>query len=198
MLAVALHRQLLQIGREALQVLLVGQHRDRLRAEEVVVPDAEQAHAAPAGSARTARCGSARPSRGSRRASRGSCPARSRASSRGRWPSPSSSGRRPNPRSRTCWRCRCRTSDTFVGVGRDGDEVLGDRLLVAAQAVQQPVARGVRVGHRLQRREGLRRDDEQRLGRIEVAHRFGEVGAVDVRDEAERHGRGRCSACSAS
>ena len=42
------------------------------------------------------------------------------------------------------------------------------------------------VGHRLQRREGLRRDDEQRLRRIEIADRFGEVGAVDVRDEPER------------
>ena len=44
MLAVALHRQLLQIGRESLQVLLVRQHGDGLGAEEVRVPDAEQAH----------------------------------------------------------------------------------------------------------------------------------------------------------
>ena len=43
-LAVALHRQLLQIGRKALEILLVRQHGDRLGAEEVVVPDAEQAH----------------------------------------------------------------------------------------------------------------------------------------------------------
>ena len=64
-LAVALHGQLLQIGRKALQVLLVGQHGDGLRAEEVVVPDARAAPSAPAGCARTARCGSARPSRGS-------------------------------------------------------------------------------------------------------------------------------------
>ena len=42
--AVALHRQLLQIGRETLQVLLVGQHGHRLGAEEVVVPDRQQAH----------------------------------------------------------------------------------------------------------------------------------------------------------
>ena len=48
-LAVALHRQLLQIGRKSLQVLLVGQHRDGLRTEEVVVPDRQQTHAAPAG-----------------------------------------------------------------------------------------------------------------------------------------------------
>jgi len=39
LLAVTLHRELLEVGGEALEVLLVGQHRDRLRAEEVVVPD---------------------------------------------------------------------------------------------------------------------------------------------------------------
>ena len=44
MLAIALHGELLQVGREALQVLLVGQDGDRLRVEEVVVPDGEQAH----------------------------------------------------------------------------------------------------------------------------------------------------------
>src|SRR5664280_1257752 len=41
-LAVALHSQLLQIGRKALQILLVWQHRHRLRPEEVVVPDCQQ------------------------------------------------------------------------------------------------------------------------------------------------------------
>ena len=51
---------------------------------------------------------------------------------------------------------------------------------------QHPFARGAGVGHRLQGREGLRGDDEQRLGRVEVAGRLGEVGAVDVGDEAER------------
>ena len=42
--AVALHRQLLQVGRKPLQVLLVRQHRDGLRAEEIVVPDRQQTH----------------------------------------------------------------------------------------------------------------------------------------------------------
>ena len=37
--AVALHGELLQIRREALQVLVVGQNGNGLRAEEVVVPD---------------------------------------------------------------------------------------------------------------------------------------------------------------
>ena len=46
MLAVRLHRQLLQVGREAVQVLVVGEDADGLGAEEVAVPDREQAHAA--------------------------------------------------------------------------------------------------------------------------------------------------------
>src|SRR5262245_46680274 len=43
-LAVALHRQLLQISRESLKVLVVWKDRDGLGAEEVGVPDAEQTH----------------------------------------------------------------------------------------------------------------------------------------------------------
>ena len=43
-LAVRLHRELLQVGREALEVLLVRHHADGLRVEEVAVPDREQAH----------------------------------------------------------------------------------------------------------------------------------------------------------
>jgi hypothetical protein len=42
-LAVALHGELLQIGGEALQVLIVGQNRDRLRAEEIRCTRPEQA-----------------------------------------------------------------------------------------------------------------------------------------------------------
>ena len=42
-LAVALHRQLLQVRGKALQVLLVGQDGHRLGAEEIRVPDREQA-----------------------------------------------------------------------------------------------------------------------------------------------------------
>ena len=73
----------------------------------------------------------------------------------------------------------------LLGVGGDGDEVLGDRRLVAAQPVEQPAA-GLRgVGQRLLGGEGLRRDDEQRAGRVEVAGGLGQVGRVDVGDEPE-------------
>src|SRR5262249_3163828 len=42
-LAVAFHRQLLQVRREPLQVLLVRQNRDGLGAEEIRVPNRQQA-----------------------------------------------------------------------------------------------------------------------------------------------------------
>src|SRR3954471_17416305 len=42
--AVALHRQLLEVSGESLQILLVGQYRDRFRAKEIAVPDTQQAH----------------------------------------------------------------------------------------------------------------------------------------------------------
>ena len=75
-LAVGLHRQLLQVGGEALQVLVVRHDADRLGAEEVHVPHGEQAHEHGQVLAPAAPCGSARPSRGSRPASRRTAPAR--------------------------------------------------------------------------------------------------------------------------
>src|ERR1700739_1509770 len=41
-LSVALHGQLLQVGWESLEVLIVRQHRNRLSAKKIVVPDAEK------------------------------------------------------------------------------------------------------------------------------------------------------------
>ena len=111
-LAVALHVELLQIGRQPLQVLVVRQHRVRLGAEEVGVPDAEQAEHDRQRSARAARCGSARPSRARRRAAARSGRSRRRARSAGRSTTTASSGRRPSPRTRTCSPARCRTSAT--------------------------------------------------------------------------------------
>ena len=46
----------------------------------------------------------------------------------------------------------------------------------------------MRVGHRLQGREGFRRDDEESLRRVEILDGLREVGAVDVGNEAKRHG----------
>ena len=48
----------------------------------------------------------------------------------------------------------------------------------------EPVACGLGVGHRLDRRERLRRDDEQRACRVEIAGRLPDIGAVDVGHES--------------
>ena len=65
--------------------------------------------AGPADCSASGSCGSARPWRGSRPACRGNGRDRWPASATVRWPSHTSSDRRPSPRTRTCWRCRCRT-----------------------------------------------------------------------------------------
>src|SRR5215467_8148015 len=44
MLAIAFHRQLLEVGWKPLQVLLVGQDRHGLRPKEIAVPDAQKTH----------------------------------------------------------------------------------------------------------------------------------------------------------
>src|ERR1700734_3475533 len=43
-LSVALHGELLQISRKALEVLLVGKNSDSLCAEKIVVPHCEESH----------------------------------------------------------------------------------------------------------------------------------------------------------
>ena len=65
--------------------------------------------------------------------------------------------------------------------------MLGHRLDLAAEAREQPLAGALGVGHRLQRREGLRRDDEERFRRVQVAGGLDEIGPVDVRHEPEGH-----------
>ena len=43
-LAIALHCQLLKVGRETVQVLFIRQHGNGLRLEEITIPDRQQAH----------------------------------------------------------------------------------------------------------------------------------------------------------
>ncbi len=64
------------------------------------------------------------------------------------------------------------------------------------QCLDQPVAGRAGIAQRLEGREGLGGDDEERLRRIEVAERLGEIGAIHVRDEAEGEVAPReCSEC---
>ena len=112
-LAVRLHGELLEIGREALEVLVVGQDGDGLGVKEIVVPDSEHAH------------------EDRQVFLEGSCPevlvhfveageqvagtfrGRWRPWWRGRWPNPWSSGRRPNPEKPNMLAVSMPNSETF-------------------------------------------------------------------------------------
>ena len=197
MLAVALHGELLEIGGKALEILLVGQHGDGLGAEEIVVPDREQPHQHR--QVALERRGAEMLVHLVEAVEHGAEIVRADGE-HGR----EADGRihgiaaaDPIPEAEHVGGVDAELRH-LLGIGRDGDEMLGDGACLAVQAGQQPVARGARVGHGLERGEGLGGDDEQRLRRIEIAHRLGEVRAVDIGDEAEGHARGRCSACSAS
>ena len=77
--------------------------------------------------------------------------------------------------------------ETSAALVETATKCLAIDRLVAAEPAQQPLSRRVGVGHGLERREGFRRNDEQRLPGIEVARRFDEIGPIDVRHEPERH-----------
>ena len=192
-LSIALHRQLLEVRGKSLQVLLVRQHRNRLGAEEIAVPDAQEADEdrqvalkrrgaemfihlmeAVQHGAEILRTDGQHGRKTDRRIHR--------VASADPIPEAEHVG---GVDAELCY---------FRGVRRNRDEVLGDRFLVAAQTRQRPGASGVRVGHRLERRERFRGDNEERLGRIEIADGFGEVGAIDIGNEAETSWRDRCNA----
>ena len=164
MLTVALHGQLLQIRREALQILLVGQHRDRLRAEKVGVPDPEHAH-------------QHRQIALERRSAEMLVHLVEAVEHRliivrsyGQH------GRKADAKLRDPLRIR-----------RHRHEMFGDRLLVATQRRLRPIARRVGVRHRFERGKRLRGNNEKRLRHVEPLHRLGEIGAIHVGNEAERH-----------
>ena len=55
-----------------------------------------------------------------------------------------------------------------------------------AERLDDPGARRVRIGLGLERREGLRTNDDQRLGRLDAADQIVELRAIDVGHEVRR------------
>ena len=186
MLAVALHGELLEICGKSFQILLVGQYGDGLGAEEIVVPDADQAH-------------QHRQIALERRSAEMLVDLMEAAEHRAEIFRPDRQhGRKadrrihgiaaadPIPEAEHVGGVDAEFRD-FLGVGRYGDKMLGDGALFALHARQQPFARAARIGHGFQRGEGLGGNDEQCFGRIEIAHRFDEIRAVDIGYETESH-----------
>ena len=191
-LAVRLHRRAAGGRREAVQVLVVGQHGAASRVpKKLLYQTASRPISTGRFSAerRRAEVLVHRVEAGQHLARTGR--GRSRSSSTARSPSPASSGRRPSPRSRTCCRCRCRTWRPPRRWSRPRRSAWRRRPRRRPRPASDQSRAVSGVGHRLERREGLRGDDEERLLGVEVAGRLDEVGAVDVGDEAEASGRAR-------
>ena len=74
------------------------------------------------------------------------------------------------------------------GVGGERHEVLGDGLLVAIESLEHCSLGRFGVGHGLKRRERLGSDDEERLFDVHLLEGFGHVGAVDVRNKVDFRG----------
>ena len=184
MLAVRLHRQLLEVGGEALEVLLVRHHADRLNAKEVAVPDGQEphqdrevllersrlevlVHGVEAGQQVGEASGTDRQHR-----RKADCRIHRVAATD------------PIPEAEHIGRVDAERLDA-LGIRRDCDEVSGDGRIVLERG-ERPGTRSRSIRHRLERAKRLRGDDEQRLLGVEVECCLGKVGGVDVRDEAER------------
>jgi len=179
-LAVALHVELLQEGREALQALVVREHRVRLGPEEVAVPDPEQPEHDRDVPPQLFRAEVLVDLEGPlpklvepvhAEHDRGGEPDRRPA----REPTAD-----PIPEAEHVLRFDAEGPDR-AGVGGNGYEVAPHGLLPEVR--DEPGARGAGVRQRLLRGEGLRDDHEERRLRAQLAQRAGEVGSVDVGHE---------------
>ena len=71
------------------------------------------------------------------------------------------------------------------GVGGQGHEVLGDGLFVAVEGLKDSGLRRFGVRHGFKSGEGLGSNDEERFFDVHLLEGFGHVGAVDVRNEVD-------------
>ena len=190
--AVGFHRELLQIGGEAAELLGVGEHGVRLGAEEVDVPDVQEPHEHRHVLGERRRADvlvDGVESREQLAEDLGSELDHERQAD-GRVDRVAAADPVPEPEGVVG--VDAEVGDLGQG-GRDGDEVVGDRVgLRRIRPVDgsgcfeprpQPVPREAGVGEGLERGEGLRGDDEERRLGVEPLGLLGHVGRVDVRHE---------------
>ena len=176
-LAVRLHRQLLQVRGEAGEIIRIRQHRTGFRAEEVAVPEADEAEqnwcvlgercrpevlvdpmktVEEFGECLFADNGHDR---------QPDCRVHGITSAH------------PVPKAEHVVGVDAEVRDAF-GVGGHGDEMLGDGVLT--ECVDEPAPGRGGVRECLEGGERLGRDDEQRRRRVESVERADEIGGVDV------------------
>ena len=184
-LAIGFHGQLLQVGREAAEVLGVGQHGVGLGAEEVGVPDTEEAHERRdiflqwRGAEVLVHGVEALEEAHEVHRANGAHEGQADGAIHG------VAAADPIPE-----REHVLGIDAELGyllrIGGHGDEVLGHGGLVTIELLDEPAARGVRIGQRLLGGKGLGGDDKQGGFCIEAIERGGHIGRVHVGDELGR------------
>ena len=204
-LAVRFHVELLQIGRQARQALVVGDDRaGRITADDAV-PVADEAQEQ----------GQVFRRIGRRKCSSIACaPARKREISGPDGDHDRQADGRPEriapadpiPEAEDAL-LRDAEGRHLVERGRDRREMRGHRRL--AQLLDDPAPRRLGIGHRLDGGEGFRGDDEQRRLRVQGLQRVGDMRAVDIgdvmqpravmigRQRQRRHGRAEIGAADA-
>ena len=180
-LAVRLHVGLLQVGGQPVQVLVVGQDGVNADALDVAIPDADEGkqHGHVAREGRLGEVPVHRVTAGQQLAEAvGPDLERDRQADHG---PQGVAAPDPVPEGEGVPGSNAESGDG-LGVGRQRHEVAGNRVPVHPPG-QEPVEGTARIGHRLERREGLGRDDEQGRGGVESVQDIAEVLPVDVRHE---------------
>ena len=77
-------------------------------------------------------------------------------------------------------------SDTFSALVETATKCLATALTSSPSPLSNQSRALSRVGHRFQRRERLRGDDEKRFCRIQIVGRLDEISAIDVGNETKR------------
>ena len=185
-LAVALHVHLLQVGGQAAQGLIVGQHGMARRAQEIRVPHAEQGqddrHVGLQGGAQEVFVHGAGAGQQGLEAVHAGGDGDGEADGRPQGIAPP----HPVPEFEHVGRIDAERRHR-VPVGRQRGEV--PRHGPIPQGAGQPGARRGRVGQGLGGGEGLRRDQEQGGFRVEPVQGPGHMAAVDVGDEMDAKAR---------
>jgi len=179
--AVRFHIRLLQIGRQAMQMLVIGQDRMRRRAHEIAVPDSDQrqhdGHVLAQRSAAEMFVHSVGAAQQLFKILKPDLQRNGKADRRPQRVTPAD----PVPEFEHVFRRDAEgLHRRFIGGERD--EVLRDPSLAAAIA-QKPAPRRFGIGHGFLGGEGFRGDNEQRRFRIARAENIADMLAVDIRNE---------------
>lgn len=184
-LAVALHGQLLQVGGEAVQILVKGSNQVGLSTKEVAVPNTQQT--TKSGDVLLERCLSEVlvHSLGTSQELVEVVVTNVQSDRQANGTPDGVTTTNPRFKSKHVLGINAKLGDLSL-VGRKGDEVLGN-VFIFLSSLEEPSLGGVGIGGGLCGSEGLGGNQEKGGLRVRVLKCFGDMGAVNVRNEVKLH-----------